>query len=116
MRLAKIKNKYMFETTKNDNGTHHYLVYYDRKHKRYNAIQLTHLYIKDNKRFRQVKKGLIKVEKFKEFDVPSGVKREVYISNSKGGRINIKDKQNVEHVYPRYISKKQSDRILKFVK
>ena len=80
-----------------------------------NAIQLTHLYIKDNKRFIQVNKGLIKVEKFKEFDVPSGVRRKVYETNIHGGSINLKDKKNARKVYSRYLSKKQSNRIMNFI-
>ncbi len=116
MRLAKIKNKYMYETKPGDKGTHTYLVFFDRKKKRYNAAQLTHLYIKDNKRFVQVNKGLIKVEKFKEFDVPSGVKKHVYENNIYGGNINLKDRKNVRKVYSRYLSKKQSSRIKKFLK
>lgn len=116
MRLAKIKNKYMFKTNPNDNGTHTYLIFFDRKKKRYNAVQLTHLYTKDKKRFVQVKKGNIKIEKFKEFDVPSGVKKQLYETNINGGKINIKDKKNIEKIYPRYLSKKQSYRIKQFIK
>ena len=95
LRIAKIKNSYMYKTNKNDKGIHHYLVFYDRKKKRYNAVQLTHLYVKDKDRFKQVKKGLIKIEKFKEFDVPSGVKKEIFNSNAYGEKINIKDYNNV---------------------
>ena len=113
MRLAKIKNKYMYKTTPDDEGTHYYLVFYDRKKKRYCAIQLTHLYIKDKKRFIQVSKGNIKVEKLKEFDVPSGVRKGVYFNNTNDGKIDIKDKKNVVKLYKRHLSKKQSDRIKK---
>lgn len=56
MKLAKIKNKYMYKTSPDDNGTHHYLVFYDRKTQRYNAVQLTHLYIKDKNRFELIRK------------------------------------------------------------
>ncbi len=66
--------------------------------------------------FLQVNKGNIKVEKFKEFDVPSGVVRKIYDTNIHGGNINLKDKKNVEKVYSRYLSKKQSSRIKKFLK
>ena len=114
MRLAKIKNKYMYKTTPDDEGTHYYLVFYDRKKKCYCAVQLTHLYIKDKNRFIQVSKGFIKVEKLKEFDVPSGVKRQLYLTNVDGKKIDIKDRKNVVEVYPRYLSKKQSDRIIKY--
>ena len=115
MRIAKIKNKYMFVTSENDNGIHYYAIFYNKETKRYNAIQLTHLYTKDKNRFIQVKKGLVKIEKFKEFDVPSGVRKKVYANNVDGQNIDINDKQNVEKIFPRYLSKKQSNRILEFV-
>ena len=82
MRLVKIKNKYLFNSN-NPNGTHTYAAYYDRANKRYNAVQLTHLYVKDDKRFKQVKRGDIMVTKFKEFDVPSGVRNQYYNKNIK---------------------------------
>ncbi len=116
MRIAKIKNSYMYKTKPDDKGIHHYLVYYDRKNKRYNAVQLTHLYYKDDKRFKQVKKGLIKIEKFDKFDVPSGVKKEVFKTNVNGYNINLNDNFNVVKVYSKHIPKKQSLRIKKFVK
>jgi hypothetical protein len=78
------------------------------------AIQLTHLYVKDNKRFRQVKKGLIKIEKFKEFDVPSGIKKEIYETDVNGKDISLNNK-NVRYVSKRFLSKIQSNRIKKFV-
>lgn len=116
MRLAKIKNKYMYKTTPNDNGTHYYLVYFDRKEKKYFAIQLTHLYIKDKNRFRQVDNGFIKIEKFKEFDVPSGVRKKLYSFNSEGKNINLNDKANVVKLFKRNLSKNQSERIINFIK
>lgn len=115
MRLAKIKNKYMFKTTPDDRGIHYYLVFYDKKNKRYNAIQLTHLYIKDKNRFIQVNKGLICVEKFKEFEIPSGVKKEIYTKNVFGGKIDLSNRKYVEKVFPRYLSKKQTIRIKEFI-
>lgn len=116
MRLAKIKNKYMFKTLPNDSGVHYYLIYFDRKNKRYNAIQLTHLYIKDKNRFIQVNKGLIKIEKLKEFEVPSGVKKEIYTTNIFGEKIDISNKKYVEKVFSRHLNKKQAERIKNFVK
>ena len=113
MRLAKIKNKYLFKSS-NPNGNHTYAVYYDKKNKENRAVGLTHLYIKDNKRFAQVKKGMIKIEKFKEFDVPSGVKNRYFNQNSKGGKINLNDKENVKFVSNRFVGKKQSMRIINF--
>ncbi len=114
MRLAKIINKYMYKTNKNDKGTHYYVVFFDRKKKRYNAVQLTHLYYKDEKRFKQVQKGNIKVEKFKEFDVPSGIKKEIYETDVNGKDISLNNK-HVRYVSKRFLSKTQSNRIKKFV-
>ena len=48
---------------KNPNGSHHYVVFFNRKEKQYNAVQLTHLYVEDPKRASQVKKGMLLKEK-----------------------------------------------------
>ncbi len=115
MRLARIKNRYLYKSD-NPNGIHTYAVYYDNKTKRHNAVALTHLYIRDDKRFKQVKKGNICVEKFKEFDVPSGVQNYYYSKNINGKDIDLKDTNNVNFVGSRYLSKSQSERIRKFAK
>lgn len=114
MRLAKIKNRYMFNS-KNPNGNHTYAVYYDKATKSYRAVQLTHLYIKDDVRFKQVKRGNIMVEKFNEFSVPSGVRNEFYYKNSTGGKINLKHKDVID-ITNRHLSSKQSQRIINFAK
>lgn len=115
MRIAKIKNIYMYKTRKDDQGSHHYLVFFDRKNRRYDAVQLTHLYKKDEKRFAKIRNGLLLKEKFKEFDVPSGVGNQIYASNTSGGKIDLKDKRNVTFVSKRHISKKQKARIERFL-
>lgn len=112
MRLAKIKNRYLYKSD-NPFGYHTYAVYYDKKNRENRAVGLTHLYVRDNNRFAQVKKGMIRIEKFKEFDVPSGVKNKYYSRNIKGGKINLQDK-DVISVSNRYLSKKQADRIKSF--
>lgn len=114
MRLVKIKNKYLFDSD-NPLGTHTYAVYYDRKTKQNRAIALTHLYVKDEKRFKQVNKGNIMVEKFKEFETPTGVQNYYYSKNKKGKKINLKD-DDVVKVYNRYLSKKQSNKLKKFAR
>ena len=113
MRLAKIKNKYLFKGDKPE-GTHTYAVYYHRPTKRYRAVGLTHLYVKDDKRFKQVKKGNIRIEKFKEFDVPSGVRNFYFDKNIFGKKIDLSDTENVPKVEKRYLSKAQSERVKKF--
>ena len=110
MRLAKIKNKYLFDSD-NPKGTHTYAVYYDKGKKETRAVALTHLYIKDDKRFKQVKKGNIKIEKFKEFDTPTGVKNYYYSKNTKGKKINLKDSAIV-HMSKRYLSKALSFKLI----
>lgn len=115
MRLVKIKNKYLFNSN-NPNGTHTYAAYYDKANKRFNAVQLTHLYVKDDKRFKQVKRGNIMVTKFKEFDVPSGVRNVFYSKNISGGKIDLTDRANVVKVEKRYLSKQQSSKIKSFAK
>lgn len=114
MRLVKIKNKYLFNSD-NPNGIHTYAVYYDNKTKQNRAIALTHLYIKDDKRFKQVKKGNIMVSKFKEFETPTGVQNYYYSKNTSGKNINLKDKDVVK-VNRRYLPKKQADEIKRFAK
>ena len=113
MRLVKIKNRYLFDSD-NPNGVHTYAVYFDRKSKRYRAVALTHLYVKDKNRFKQVRRGNIKIEKFNEFDVPSGVQNYYYSQRKSGGKIDLRDTSNVEFLSKRYMNKRQSDRIKNF--
>ena len=112
MRLVRIKNRYLFKGN-NPNGTHTYATYYDRQNKRYNAVQLTHLYVKDANRFRQVQRGNIMITKFKEFDVPSGVRNQYYNKNVNGGKIDLNDK-NITYISKHHLTKKQSDKIKLF--
>lgn len=114
MRLVKIRNKYLFNSNKS-NGTHTYAVYYDKQTKQNRAIALTHLYVKDEKRFKQVKKGNIMIANFKEFETPTGVQNYYYSQNTSGKKINLKDKDVVK-VHKRFLPKKQADRLKKFAK
>ncbi len=115
MRLAKIKNSYLFKSDK-PHGSHTYAIYYDKKNKENRAVALTHLYIKDEKRFKQVRKGNIRIEKFKEFDAPSGVQNYFYSRNTKNNKINLNDKSSVRLISKRYLSKNQSNRIKAFAR
>ncbi len=114
MRLCKIKNRYLFKSN-NPKGNHTYAVYYDKKSKETRAVALTHVYVKDEKRFEQVKKGNIKLEKFKDFEVPSGVKNYYYSKNINGDSINIRDRTNVV-IGKRKIDSEQAKRIIAFAK
>lgn len=114
MKLVKIRNSYLFKSD-NPLGTHTYAVYYDRKNKRNNAIVLTHLYLKDPKRFNQVKKGNIMISKFKEFDTPSGVQNSYYSKSISGDVIDLKN-SNVVKVYKRRLPRKQAKQLKNFAK
>ena len=111
MRLAKIKNRYLFNSD-NPNGNHTYGVYYDKPTKRYRAVGLTHLYVKDNKRFIQIKQGKIMVMKFKDFDTPSGVKNTYFDKNVSGGKIDLTHPDVLS--ISKYLSKNQSQTIKNF--
>lgn len=115
MKLYKIKNKYLFNSDEPE-GIHTYAVYYDRKKKEYKAIATTHLYIKDDKRFKQVSRGNILVTKFKEFDVPSGVQNYYYSKNINGDKIDVKDRCNVFKFGKNHLSTKQSNLLKSFAK
>jgi hypothetical protein len=56
------------------------------------------------------------VTKFKEFEVPSGMKNSYYDKNIHGEKINLKDKKNVNFVSQRYLDKTQSYQIINFAK
>lgn len=112
MRLVRIKNGYLFKSD-NPNGSHMYGLYKDKKTKENRAVALTHLYIKDEKRFKQVKRGNIIIEKFKEFDVPSGVQNYYYGKTLNGDNIDLKN-ENVLLVSNRRLNKKQAKTIENF--
>ena len=113
MKLVRIKNSYMFKSD-NPNGFHDYLIFYNRETKSYFAVQLTHLYVRDKKRFVQVEKGNILVQKFKEYETPSGVKKEIYKNDANGDKILIKNNDKIKKIY-RNISKKQEKIIISYI-
>lgn len=112
MKLVKIKNRYLFNSN-NPNGTYTYALYKDRKTKELRAVALTHIYNKDPNRFNQIRRGNIIVEKFKEFDVPSGVHKHYYSTDINGNKLNLKN-NNIEKLFNSYVNKKQSKRIINF--
>lgn len=115
MRIAKIKNKYLFKSS-NPNGTHDYLVYRDKNTKQLRAIQLTHIYKKDKKRFNQIKQNQIKKMNFKHRETPSGVTKKIYNVDVNGKPLDLLNHNINLNVYRKTrISKKQQDDILKFV-
>jgi len=109
MRLAIIKNKYLFNSN-NPNGHHIYAIYKDKKSKEIRAIALTHT---NKNRFYQIERGNIIIEKFKEFKVPSGVHKHYYSTDINGNKLNLKN-DNIEKLFNSYVNKKQSKRIINF--
>lgn len=88
MKLAKIKDGYLFKTD-NPNGTHTYAIYYDRGKKEYRAIPTTHLYRADNVKIRQRDAGYLKEVRFPNSKLPSGVKDFYHSTDVNGKKINI---------------------------
>ena len=112
MRIARIKDGYMFKT-ENPECEHNYLLFYDKKSKSYRAIQTTHLYRRDEKRFKQVKSNALLYVKFPGAEVPSAVRNYHYTHNIDGKKIDIND-PSVKIVSKRHLPKKLSSKIKSF--
>ncbi len=109
MKLAKIKDGYLFKTD-NPNGTHTYAVYYDRGKKEYRAIPTTHLYREDPNRMKEKKAGALMQVKFPSIFLPSGVKDYYHTTDVNGNKINVKS-DAVKFISQKHIPKKLSDRV-----
>lgn len=116
MKIVKIKNHYMFKSS-NPYGTHDWLIWNDGKSGETRAVELTHLYNKDPKRFAQLRKGLLKKMNFKHREMPSGVNKFYKTADSKGRPINQNSRFVNSNVYRKaHISSKQEKDVLNFVK
>ena len=85
VRVAKIRNRYIFKHNKGADrrGFHHYLIYYDKYTGKNVAVQTTHLYLKDKKRFLQLSQGRgIKMD-LSGFETPSMVLKKAYVYDAK---------------------------------
>ena len=116
MRIARIRNKYIYKDKNkpNDNGNHAYLIFFNRRSKAYNAVQLTHIYIKDPKREQKLKSGHLMEEKFSNFKLPSGVKDTIITKDFEGRPLDIRNK-NIIYLSKNHIPSKQKERIFKFL-
>jgi len=113
LKLYDIDDEYMFRTGEK-NGKHTYAVYYDRKAKRYKAIQTTHLYRKDNRRDAEIKAGALLKEQLPTFEgIPSCVRNYAYTTDVNGNKINLKS-PHVKERTKRHLPKKTSNRIRQF--
>ncbi|MBQ8425655.1 MAG: hypothetical protein IJX17_06500 [Clostridia bacterium] len=114
MRLFKIKDKEMFNSTKKkkQNGNHTYAVYHDRKTNEYRAIQLTHLY--DPKKESEILRGTIKKIKLKNYKFPSSIPNQYYTKDIEGNSLDFG--KNTKHLEVGKVSFFQSQKIKKFAK
>ena len=89
MKIVKVRNNLMFHGN-NPNGIHYYAFFWNRKYRKYNAIQLTHISKKDNVRYQQVDNGDIKPIRLKKLDkyADSGITKKNYISDINGNKLN----------------------------
>jgi len=91
MKIIRIKNKLMFNSN-DPEGFHYYAFFWNKRYKKYNAIQLTHIAKKDDKRYKQVNNGLIKPIRLKKLDKysDSGITKNNYVSDICGDRLDPK--------------------------
>lgn len=106
-----LKNRLMFRGN-NPNGIHYYAFYWNKKYKKYNAIQLTHIAKKDNVRYQQVANGDIKSIRLKKIDkyADSGITKKNYISDVNGKKLN----PNMGIIIDNNVSSYSSKKIKKF--
>ena len=102
--MYKCKSKY------EEYGNHTYAVYKDPASKKYRAIQLTHIY--DPKKIYAIDNGYLKVEKFKYFKYPGGVKNTYYDSDVNGK--NLYFGKNSKHKFVGNVPAVQAKRIKDF--
>jgi len=116
MKIVKIKNRYMFNSSK-PNGTHDYLVYKDRTTNEVRAIELTHLYNRDNYNFCLINRGILKKMRFKHRETPSGVNNGYFTKDINGKPIDLNHKDVNLNAYRKYrISNKQFYDVIRFAR
>ena len=83
MKIVKVRNYKMYHDRINPNGYHYYAFYWNDTRNKWNAVQLTHIANKDERRYRQTDMGLIKPIRIPFLDkyADSGVTRYNYIGD-----------------------------------
>ena len=111
MKIVKIKNKFMFNSKK-PNGIHFYALFWNKKYKKYNAIQLTHIGKKDDKRYEQADNGLIKPIRLKQIDkyADSGITKCRYVSDVHGYPLS----SNIGKLVVEKVSSSSTNKIINF--
>lgn len=89
MRLAKIKNRYLFNSSK-PTQEHTYAVFEDAESKEIRAIPATHLYVPDEINMSKLHNGLLRKVKFAGYETPSGVENYYHNTNVEGKPIDLK--------------------------
>ena len=113
MIIAKIKNRYMYHSKDGKpNGSHTYIIYYDKVTKKNHAIATTHLYTPDKRRMVQVKYGIYKKMKLPNYETPSGVYHKSVNKNVYGTDINLRSK---DVKITGYLPHNQSKKVLQFI-
>lgn len=114
VRVAKIKNRYLFRknTGYKRNGYHHYLVYTDKYTGQNVAVETTHLYNKDSRRFAELRSGKGIKMSLPGMETPSMVTKKFYTTNSNGKGIDFAHRD--VKVKSR-ITKSKTKRLFKFI-
>ena len=91
VRVAKIKNRYMFRNNKgaDPNKFHYYLIYTDKYSGQNIAVQTTHLYQKDTNRFRALANGHGIKMQLPGFETPTMILKKFHTSNARGQAIDF---------------------------
>lgn len=97
MKIVTIKNNKMYNS-KNGDGVHYYAFFWNKKYKRYNAIRLTHLAHKDEKRYTDANNGYYKPIYLKKIDkyAFNGITNERYISDKDGNPLTLSHIEDVK--------------------
>ena len=80
-----LQSIYIFKNNKGADrrGFHHYLIYHDKYSGKNVAVQTTHLYQKDQKRFKELSQGRGIKMSLPGFETPSMIFKKAYVYNSK---------------------------------
>jgi hypothetical protein len=114
VRVAKIKNRYIFKkkTGFDENKYHHYLIYTDKYTGQNVAVQTTHLYNKDEKRFAELRNGKGIKMSLPGMETPSMVTKNFHTTNSRGKGIDFAHR---DVKVKSKITKSKTKRFFKFV-
>ena len=113
MKIVLIKNRKMFHGD-NPNSSHYYAMFWNKKYKKYNAIQLTHLTYRDEDRYEDVNKGFVLPIRLRKLDMhsDSGITSDNYISDINGNKLN----PNMGKIVISKVSGSSSKKIKSFAK